>query len=259
MIKMVQGVSNKKVANSLVALSSAAVLAVYSAGYLRTRSVADQLEAHSPQRRPAPPGGPRTGSTAAPLRLPAPEASAERDASREPTLGAAVEPLRTSDASAGGTAPRPSSASSSTSPAVTPARDVTPAPTSASQPSAQNYSFFLPPPPTPEFQPPLIPAAPTAETRAQMATAAPMWKDGTYYGWGSCRHGDIQAKVHVEGGRIVLASISECDTRYSCSVIERLPPEVAQRQSAQVDYVSGATESADAFHYAVLDALSKAK
>jgi uncharacterized protein with FMN-binding domain len=92
-----------------------------------------------------------------------------------------------------------------------------------------------------------------------MTTAAPSWKDGTYYGWGSCRHGDIQAKVHVEGGRIVVASISECDTRYSCNVIEKLPPEVAQRQSAEVDYISGATESADAFHYAVLNALNKAK
>ena len=92
-----------------------------------------------------------------------------------------------------------------------------------------------------------------------MATAAPMWKDGTYYGWGSCRHGDIQAKVHVEGGRIVVASISECDTRYSCNVIERLPPEVAQRQTAQVDYVSGATQSVNAYYYAVVEALSKAK
>jgi uncharacterized protein with FMN-binding domain len=224
MLKMAQGGSNKKVANSLVALSSAAVLAVYSAGYIRTRAVADRLEAQSQQRRPAPPGVPRTGSTPAPLRPPA-EAStalsvpAAPDAPREPSLGAAAEPLRTSDAFGG---------------AVTPA-------------------------PAPEFQTPLIPAAPTAEPGAQTATAAPLWKDGKYYGWGSCRHGDIQAEVHVEGGRIVVASISECDTRYSCNVIEKLPPEVAQRQSAQVDYVSGATESADAFHYAVLDALSKAK
>ena len=31
------------------------------------------------------------------------------------------------------------------------------------------------------------------------------------------------------------------------------------RQSPEVDYVSGATESTDAFHDAVADALSKAK
>jgi uncharacterized protein with FMN-binding domain len=63
----------------------------------------------------------------------------------------------------------------------------------------------------------------------------------------------------IESGRIKGASIAQCLTRYSCDVIGRLPPEVAQRQSASVDYVSGATQSADAFYYAVLDALSKAK
>jgi uncharacterized protein with FMN-binding domain len=86
-----------------------------------------------------------------------------------------------------------------------------------------------------------------------------VWKDGTYTGWGSCRHGDIQAQVVIEGGRIQGATIAQCLTRYSCSVIGRLPPEVAQRQSAEVDYVSGATQSANAFYYAVLDALAKAK
>jgi uncharacterized protein with FMN-binding domain len=34
---------------------------------------------------------------------------------------------------------------------------------------------------------------------------------------------------------------------------------VIARQSAEVDHVSGATESADAFYDAVIDALSKAK
>ncbi|MEI9971228.1 MAG: FMN-binding protein [Ignavibacteriota bacterium] len=36
-------------------------------------------------------------------------------------------------------------------------------------------------------------------------------------------------------------------------------PEVHERQSAEVDYVSGATQSANAFYYAVVEALSKAK
>jgi uncharacterized protein with FMN-binding domain len=65
--------------------------------------------------------------------------------------------------------------------------------------------------------------------------------------------------VVIEGGKIASATIAQCLTRYSCSVIERLPPEVAQRQSPNVDYVSGATQSADAFYYAVVDALGKAK
>lgn len=85
------------------------------------------------------------------------------------------------------------------------------------------------------------------------------YKDGTYLGWGSCRHGDIQASVVIESGRIASATIARCLTRYSCSWIEHLPPQVTARQSAEVDYVSGATESSDAFREAVVDALSKAK
>ena len=42
-------------ANGLVAVSSAAVLAVYSAGYVRTRAAAEQMEGRSEERRPAPP------------------------------------------------------------------------------------------------------------------------------------------------------------------------------------------------------------
>ena len=63
----------------------------------------------------------------------------------------------------------------------------------------------------------------------------------------------------IEAGRILSANISQCRTRYSCSVIDKLIPQVALRQSPEVDYVSGATQSADAFYGAVVEALSKAK
>jgi uncharacterized protein with FMN-binding domain len=117
-------------------------------------------------------------------------------------------------------------------------------------------------------------AAPVAEHRAEMtavatlaplpaapapAPAKPAWKDGTYTGWGYSRHGNIEAAVVIENGRIASAIVSQCRTRYSCSVIDKLPPQVAQRQSPDVDYVSGATQSADAFYGAVVEALSKAK
>jgi uncharacterized protein with FMN-binding domain len=86
-----------------------------------------------------------------------------------------------------------------------------------------------------------------------------VWKDGAYKGWGYSRHGDIEAEVVIEEGRILSASISQCRTRYSCNVISRLPPEVPERQSPDVDYVSGATQSADAFYQAVVAALALAK
>jgi uncharacterized protein with FMN-binding domain len=80
-----------------------------------------------------------------------------------------------------------------------------------------------------------------------------------YQGWGSSRHGDIQAEVEIKGGRIVSASISQCLTRYSCAWIAALPPQVVTRQSPETDYVSGATQSTNAFYYAVVEALAKAK
>jgi uncharacterized protein with FMN-binding domain len=65
--------------------------------------------------------------------------------------------------------------------------------------------------------------------------------------------------VVIENGRIASATIAQCLTRYSCSWIAALPPQVAARQSPEVDYVSGATQSTNAFYYAVVDALAKAK
>ncbi|MFL6973426.1 MAG: hypothetical protein ACJ8F2_16065, partial [Xanthobacteraceae bacterium] len=61
---------HKKVSNSLLALSSAAVLAVYSAGYMRTRAAADrftlQAEARSPIR-PSPTSVPEAVASPTPV------------------------------------------------------------------------------------------------------------------------------------------------------------------------------------------------
>jgi uncharacterized protein with FMN-binding domain len=108
-------------------------------------------------------------------------------------------------------------------------------------------------------------AAPAASTAAPIENApttiqpAHSWKDGTFSGWGFSRHGNIEATVVIEAGRIARAFISQCRTRYSCGVIGLLPPQVVERQGPDVDYVSGATESADAFYEAVAAALGKAK
>jgi uncharacterized protein with FMN-binding domain len=119
-----------------------------------------------------------------------------------------------------------------------------------------------PPGPTPEAvappEPPPVVEQKVVEPKVE-APPVPVWKDGTYTGWGYSRHGNIEASVVIEGGRIASAIISQCRTRYSCSVIDRLPPQVALRQSPDVDYVSGATQSADAFYGAVVAALGKAK
>lgn len=218
---MAQGGSNKKVANSLVAVSCAAVLAVYTAGYDRTRAAVDRFEAQAAERRQEVLGSPPTGSLLAQVQPKAPPEAFERAPSHaavETTVAAPTEPL----------------------PLETPAR-VEPVPVLA--------PATVEPLPEPKVEvAAAVPAAP-----------APVWKDGSYLGWGTSRHGNIQAEVVVEGGRIASATIAQCRTRYSCSVIDRLPPQVAQRQSPDVDYVSGATQSANAFYFAVVDALSKAK
>jgi len=99
----------------------------------------------------------------------------------------------------------------------------------------------------------------TADSTAKAEKEGAPYKDGVYFGWGTSRHGDIQAGVEVKGGRIASAFISECLTQYSCSWISLLPAQVVTRQSPEVDFVSGATQSANAFYYAVVDALKKAK
>ena len=105
-----------------------------------------------------------------------------------------------------------------------------------------------------------VPAAPVAPAPAPTpapapAAAKPKWKDGTWHGWGTSRHGDIQAEVVIKDGKIAKSTISQCLTRYSCDVIDILIPQPVQRQSPDVDYVSRATQSSDAYYYAVLEAL----
>lgn len=220
-----QSGSNKKVSNSLVAWSSAAILAVFSAGYDRTKSAANRFELLSADRMPA-----RSGY--------------EKYRGSSNGLPAGV--ARISPESRSHPAPRPAKES-----------DLPKAATPFAPPEPPTLTAFVAPDALPAATAQAeIPAAP-APAAAPASHSA--WKDGTYYGWGTSRHGDIQAEVVIESGRIASAIISECRTRYSCSVISQLPPQVAQRQSPEVDYVSGATQSANAFYYAVVEALSQAK
>ena len=234
---MKQG-SSGKIANTLVAASWAAVLTVYAAGYVRTRSAADQFEAQAGQRRaPAPP----------------------------PTVVANT-PARPAQPEGSG--------SSSTAPSASPIQRPADKPTeilrSDSAPSAvivSPESSPIPPVKEPVMianqapEPVVVAALAAAPVPAASIAAppAPVWKDGTYTGWGYSRHGNLEAAVVVEHGRITSAYITQCLTRYSCSIIDAIIPQVVQRQSPDVDVVSGATQSADAFYGAVVEALSKAK
>lgn len=84
------------------------------------------------------------------------------------------------------------------------------------------------------------------------------FKDGTYTGQGSSRRGDVWVQVQVQGGRIANVTITRSTLQYPLRDIAGLPSQVVQRQSAQVDIVSRATYSSQAFRGAVSQALSKA-
>lgn len=235
------GGSSGKIANRLVALSSAAVLAVYSAGYLRTRTAADRLQAAERPRIVIPGVAP----FAPPLASPA--ATALSAPASEPSAGVPTAPPAPAPKSV---AAKPAAPTANAATPVAKATNKVTKPVATSLPSTTPVEAAVPaatPTPTPVADPTPTPAP------------APQWKDGTFSGWGTSRHGDIEATVVIEAGRIVNAYISQCWTRYSCSWVAHLQGQVVTRQSPEVDYVSGATQSVNAFYYAVVQALSKAK
>ena len=98
------------------------------------------------------------------------------------------------------------------------------------------------------------------QSSANAESSAPKtkYKDGTYSGQGSNRIGTVYVSVTIKNDRIDTVEITEADTHYSESYIEGLPSQVAQRQSSDVDVVSGATLSTEDFQNAVDDALQQA-
>jgi uncharacterized protein with FMN-binding domain len=250
----------KKISGGLVVASCAAVLTVYAAGHVRTQDAADRLAAQIAKRR-------ATVSTPQQAHLSIKDSAAFRDPEheehgnhRKPVVEVPLPlpPL-----------PKPPvgamSKGETFSEGVTASKEVLP--DSVTAPPVKTAILIAPaisvegatPVPAPAAAPATSFLAPLAPAPAAAAVPDQVWKDGSYSGWGYSRHGNIEATVVIEGGRILSAVISQCRTRYSCSVIDRLPPQVAQRQSPDVDYVSGATQSADAFYGAVVEALNKAK
>jgi uncharacterized protein with FMN-binding domain len=231
------------VRHNLVAIGTAAVLTVYSAGYARTRDAARRFaEADQAARRPLAPVIPVGDSSLS--------VAQSADAPETPS------PVRSTTPGAD----RPVAASVPVSPppsapAPTPAATVDSA--VASEPQRDSITLN----PTQQITTPVAQATDTAGAppAADSAAKQPLLKDGEYYGWGTSRHGDIQAGIEIKGGRITGAWIQQCLTRYSCSWIAALPGQVVARQSPEVDYVSGATQSTNAFYYAVVEALSRAK
>ena len=199
---------------NLTALGSAAVVAVYAAGYMRTRPAAQRFEERGAPRRPAP-------TAPAPVAI---DANKLMDTIRK-AAAAAPAPKKKKPEVAVAVAAEPAAADS----------------------VRQHESITA------------VKDTATATATATATDSVKVLKDGIFGGWGTSRHGDIEAVVEIRGGKIVKAIIAQCLTRYSCSRIAPIIPQVVERQSAEVDFVSGATESTNAFYYAIVEALSKAK
>jgi uncharacterized protein with FMN-binding domain len=191
--------------------------------------------------------------------IPARHAPVAHETGKQRTATNAVDTTSKKSVAAALNTPTATVASGKSAASPAPAAVVAPASAAPAPASAAAASPVAPIAPAAPAQPSTAaPSDSTAPASARKNDAAQL-KDGVYYGWGTSRHGDIQASVEVRNGKIVGAYIAQCLTQYSCSWVSALPPEVVQRQSAEVDYVSGATQSSNAFYYAVIDALKKAK
>ncbi len=234
---MLKGGRKGRISNELVAASCAAILAVYAAGTWRTRDEARRFGVDGEMRRPARPAQVPAEPMPAAVAVPVPGPVT-------PVAPAAIEPEPVSKKLA--------------------KVDFAPAPPPAALPESSGAATPTPSPATVETKP-----EPASEPASQVvaapdegqspATVERRWKDGYYTGWGQSRHGDIQAFVRITDGMIIEAGVATCETRYPCSVIDNILMQPVELQGPDVDKVSRATESADAYYYGLVMALENAE
>lgn len=87
------------------------------------------------------------------------------------------------------------------------------------------------------------------------------YKDGVYEGTGKGNNGDITVEVTVEGGNIVSVTLKEHgETEGIYEAAEKsVVADIIKTQSAEVDAVSGATNTSNGIKEAVTNALAEAK
>ena len=210
-----------RISNELVASSCAAILAVYAAGSWRTRDEARRFAVEGEMRRPVRPA--QVPAASPPAVVAAPVAHAAPDV---PIAAIKSGPALQKSVQVGHAPPPPVLAQSS--------KPALPAPESAAE---------------------AIIAAAEASSASQ---SHERWLDGYYTGWGQSPHGDMQAFVRIENGKIIDAGVADCQTRYPCSVINDILLQPIDLQGPDVDRVSRATESGDAYYYGLVRALENA-
>ncbi|WP_353269093.1 FMN-binding protein [Gemmatimonas sp.] len=259
---------------TLLAIGAAAVLAAYSAGYVRTEAAATELAARSAPRRRVPVAGPdaipngtsnaaaRDASAPVPAVVITPDDAVVASTESAPQLGARGDADKSASSASPAVLPDNVAKPAAAVPPAAASVTLAGAPSVIGATSTSIATIAVTPAPAPVVATPTVATAsapaPSPAPAAVDSSKKVKWKDGTFTGWGTSRHGDIEATVIIEGGKITAAAISRCLTRYSCSWIAHLQPQVAQRQSPEIDNVSGATDSTNAFYYAIVEALKHA-
>jgi uncharacterized protein with FMN-binding domain len=106
-----------------------------------------------------------------------------------------------------------------------------------------------------------VPATPIATS-----TSSSLYKDGTYTGSvADAQWGNLQVQVVIQNGKITDVPFLQYpndrnrSVRINTDADPQLTSEAIQAQSANVDIVTGATDSSEAFIQSLSDALAKAK
>lgn len=233
----------------LTALSYAAIITVYAAGYAQTREAADRFVDDIPVARQYQIQMPDGTSVAAvrpfvalPSIAPAPAAPARATETPPPARAPAMSapPAK---------APEPESVIAAAEPSAPPIAAPAPAPEPV---------IAAPAPPVPAIAP--APVPPPAPAPVFAPPPAPIvLKTGKYTAWGSCRHGDIEAEVQIARGMVVDVKITQCKVQYNCGDMYDLNESVLSHQGPSADYVAGSTQSTIAYYTAILNAIDKAK
>ena len=87
------------------------------------------------------------------------------------------------------------------------------------------------------------------------------WKDGTYTGEGQGNNGPVKVSVEIKKGKISTVKIDEHKETAGIAdvAIERVPKAIVEKQTSEVDTVSGATNSSKAIIAATQAALEQAE
>ncbi len=124
------------------------------------------------------------------------------------------------------------------------------------------------PSPTASTAPAAGTTPPVGTTPTSSASSAPgaLYKDGSYTGSvADAQWGNLQVQAIIQNGKIKDVQFLQApnDRNRSISINAYADPQLAseaiQAQSAQVDIVTGATDSSDAFIQSLSDALAQAK